>query len=85
MSLREDIYEFLQNTGKEDEDLEEAVLVGFMVVSEWQSPDGSRWLSKISGDHDRVLPPWRERMLGFEVAHEWWDDEREDDSETEEA
>lgn len=76
-TLREQAYEFVQGTHDTDEDLEGAILVGFLIVAEWQAPDGERWLSKISGDSSRALPAWRERMLGFEVAHEWWDDERE--------
>jgi len=78
-TTRERAYAFVQSTHTDDEDLEGAVLTGFLIVGEWQAPDGSRWLSKLSGDSSRSLPPWRERMFGFEVAHEWWDDEREGD------
>lgn len=78
-SVRERTYEFVQSTHVDDEDLENAVLVGFLLVAEWQAPDERRWLSKVSGDSSRPLPPWRERMMGFEVAHEWWDDEREEE------
>jgi hypothetical protein len=83
-SIRERSYAFIQETVAEDPDLEGAVLLGFMVVAEWQAPNGGRWLSKVSGDSAKTLPPWRERMLGFEVAHEWWAsegaDEEEDDA-----
>ena len=83
-SLREQAYDFVQSTHDDDEDLEGAVLTGFLIVAEWQAPDGNRWLSKISGDGSKDLSAWRERMLGFEVAHHWWDDEREDDAGSEE-
>jgi hypothetical protein len=82
-SAREQAYAFIQETVAEDEDLEGAVLLGFLIVGEWQAPNGQRWLSKISGDSARTLPAWRERMLGFEVSHEWWDSEGADEEEPE--
>ena len=84
MSLRERTYNFVQETGTEDDDLEGAVLIGFLLIGEWQAPNGNRWLSKVSGDHTSELSPWRERGMAFEVAHEWWDDEREEDAGSEE-
>jgi len=71
--VREQVYELVQSSVSGDEDLEGAVLLGFLIVAEWQAPDGNRWLSKVSGDSSRELPAWRERMFGFEVAHKWWE------------
>lgn len=51
----------------------DAILTQFLVIAEWETPTGERWISKISGDHGRILPPWRERGLAAEVLHTDWD------------
>lgn len=45
-----------------------SLLVGFLIVTEWEAPDGSRWLSKFSGDSLRELTGWRERGYAQEVV-----------------
>lgn len=60
-SARQRLYEVIQETGRQDEQLEGTVLVGFMVVAEWRGSNGEQWLSKLSGDHGGSLPPWRQR------------------------
>lgn len=54
---------------------EDAVLLQFLLVAEWESPNGDRWISKLSGDHSRQLPSWRERGLAGEVQHGRWDED----------
>ena len=72
-SVRETLHETIQATAAADDNLADSVLLGFLVVGEWQAPDGDRWLSKVSGDASgRELSPWRERGFGHEVANLWW-------------
>ncbi len=77
--LRDRIFETLQASAAEDEDLEGAMLLGFVVLAEWQAPDRERWLSKVSGDHSEPLPPWRERMFAYELAFHWENSINDDD------
>lgn len=53
---------------------EGSILTGFLLVAEWESPDGERWISKLSGDRARSLPPWRERGMASEVIAGGWSD-----------
>lgn len=81
-TVRERLFEAVQAEAHSDDDLEGAVLVGFMVVAEWRAPGGDQWISKVSGDHSAALPSWRERGLAAEVLHDWWagnDDENQGD------
>lgn len=57
----------------------DAILVGFLVVAEWETPDGERWISKNSGDHGRDLPSWRERGYAADVVYGEWNVENEED------
>jgi hypothetical protein len=62
--IREMIHQTMQATSAGDEDIDGAVLVGWVVVSEWVAPDGSRWLSRCSGNGSgsgRDLPAWQEQ------------------------
>jgi hypothetical protein len=81
--LGEDVYNFVQASAAEDPDLEGSVLIGYMLIAEWRSPDGHTWLSKIARDHDRSLPPWRQRGYASEVLYDYWegDWERDEDEE----
>lgn len=65
---REILYEAIQSSINERDDLEGSVLLGFAIIAEWQAPDGHKWLTKLSGDMFGELPPWRERMFGNELT-----------------
>lgn len=39
----------IQETASTDDDLEGAVLMGWVLVAEWMAPSGERWLSKVDG------------------------------------
>lgn len=65
---REVLYNAIQGSINERDDLEGSVLLGYAIVAEWQSPNGHKWLTKLSGDAFGELPPWRERMLGHELV-----------------
>lgn len=82
-SPRERMYEAIQATAQDDDNLTETVLVGFMVVAEWRGADGGQWLSKISGDHGSSLPTWRQRGYAAEVLNDMWGDQPDEDVEEE--
>lgn len=65
---RQLLYDAIQASINEREDLEGSVLLGFAIIAEWQAPDGHKWLTKLSGDSFAELPPWRERMFGNELV-----------------
>jgi hypothetical protein len=44
------LHNAIQRTAAEDEDLNGSVLMGWVVVAEWMSPEGQKWLSRSSGD-----------------------------------
>lgn len=81
MTAREQLYQVIQGHAG-DPDMtgapEDALLTGFLVIAEWEAPDGERWISKNSADAGgRGLPPWRERGMAAEVVHSSWGDEDE--------
>lgn len=57
----------------DDEMPDAGVVVGWVIVAEWQGSDGQRWLSKVSADAtgERRLPDWTERGLCAEVIFNW--------------
>lgn len=75
---RERLYRVIQETARDDDDLDGTVLVGFMVVAEWRGADGAQWLSKVSGDHGGNLPSWRQRGYAAEVISAFWGDQPEE-------
>lgn len=79
-SARESIYAELQaHTGGGITSAPEgSLLVGYLVVTEWEAPDGGRWLSKFSGDALRELTQWRERGYAQEVLLDAFDEPDED-------
>lgn len=55
-----------------------SLLTGWLAITEWEAPDGGRWLSTLSGDPAmRSLPPWREKGYATAIVHD--DLERDDD------
>lgn len=59
-----------------------SLLVGWLAVTEWEAPDGIRWLSSFSGDSAmRSLAPWREKGYAIALVHD--DLERDDDDDDE--
>jgi len=77
LSVRDHLYDAVQATHEDDESLQDAVLVGFLLIAEWKALSGASWISKISGDHSGELPSWRQRGLASEVVHDFWSDQEE--------
>lgn len=83
-TARDQLYQLIQSQAGDSEFTgapEDAVLTGFLVIVEWESPNGDRWISKNSGDHARNLPSWRERGLAAEVVHGFWGSDGDEDDE----
>lgn len=67
----------LEHVMRDDPDLAEGVLVGFVCVSEWMAPDGERWLALRWGDGtgepDAVKAWTRDGWLLAGDSHRWSD------------
>lgn len=68
-NIREQLYQVIQGSISESAEIEGSILLGFVLVAEWKSPNGQQWLTKLSGDSFEQLPPWRERMFGLELMN----------------
>lgn len=54
------LHEAIQRTNATDEDLDGAVLMGWVVIAEWMAPTGERWLSKVAGNASgEGCPEWQ--------------------------
>lgn len=52
----------IQASAADDEDLNGAALMGWVLVSEWMDGTGSRWLTRLSSDAQGESPPeWQVR------------------------
>jgi hypothetical protein len=71
--IRHRIHEVVQGTNDQQDELEDAVLVGWVLVSEWMDPTGERWLSKMSGSNGGDSGPtrWTERGYLHEALYNW--------------
>jgi hypothetical protein len=54
---REALAQAIQSTAADDEDLEGAILVGWVTIAEFVGGDGQRWLSRMAGDVRGQVPP----------------------------
>lgn len=65
------VFDALQATRSDDEDLDGAVLVGFAAVAEWVRPDGGRHLSIVDGrGTGERLERWQTQGYFFNVLHD---------------
>lgn len=52
--------ESIQASAATDDELEGAVLMGWVLVAEWMAPSGQRWLSKVDGSATgEGCPAWQ--------------------------
>jgi hypothetical protein len=63
----------IQGTADHDDEIEGALLTGFVAIAEWMSPSGEKWLSMIhgSGAGDAALPMWQVRGYLHEALYDW--------------
>lgn len=60
LKARAMLAESIQATASTDEELNGAVLMGWVVVAEWMSPAGQRWLSRVDGSASgEGCPAWQ--------------------------
>lgn len=63
-----------------------SLLTGWLVLTEWEAPDGGRWLSSLSGDAAmRSLTPWREKGYATAIIHGDLDSHADDDDDLDET
>lgn len=68
----------IQKIANEDVPIEGALLVGYILISEWVSPKGERWLSRVGGmghDAEEPLPAWTVKGYLSEAGETWYYDE----------
>jgi hypothetical protein len=80
-TTRSYLHRSIQASVREDRDdeLEGAVLMGWLVIAEWMHPSGYRWLSKLTANAqgDRDCPDWQWQGYAHNALHDW--PEAEDD------
>jgi hypothetical protein len=71
------IHDAIQASAEGNESLDDAVLIGWVVVSEWVSGGGTRSLVRLSGTPDGAVPPnWQTRGYLHEALFGRWDGDR---------
>lgn len=72
-SIRERVHAAIQETNDAQDDLDGAVLTGWVTVCEWMDPDGDRWISFLSGTDggEKTPPPWTIRGYLHEALFHW--------------
>lgn len=53
-----EIAETIQQTASDDDELDGAVLVGYVMIAEWVDPSGERWLSQRTWSPSGPPPMW---------------------------
>ena len=67
------IHEAIQASQEGNERLDEAVLIGWIVIAEWLSSDGTRSLVRMSGTPGGTQPPeWQTRGYLHEALFGDW-------------
>ncbi len=72
-NARRSVHEAIQFTNDSNENLEDSILVGWACVCEWSDPQGSRWLSRLSGSAggEDSPPTWQSRGYLHEALTNW--------------
>ena len=67
------IHEAIRASHEDDEDVNGAVLIGWVVVAEWLGGDGKRSLTRITGTPGGEPPPqWQVRGYMYEALFGKW-------------
>lgn len=77
--VRRVLHEAIGSTNGEEDEVQGAVLVGWVVVAEWMDEDGRFWLTKQSGDAagEKGVATWKEGGYLHEALFRW-PDEKDD-------
>lgn len=78
-NAREAMGEAIQSSARineasdEENPIEDAMLLGWVVMAEWMDPEGHRWLSRLSGlaGGDRSAPDWQLKGYLHTGLYEW--------------
>ena len=70
---RQAIHDAIQASRNDNEKLDQAVLVGWIVIAEWVASDGTRSLVRMSGTAGGSQPaPWQTRGYLHEALFGQW-------------
>ena len=70
---RQTIHDAIQASRNDNEKLDQAVLVGWIVIAEWVGSDGTRSLVRMSGTAGGAQPaPWQTRGYLHEALFGQW-------------
>ena len=71
---RQQLHDAIQGTTGGSSQLEDTVLVGWVLVAEWMDGDGERWLSNLSGCNggESSPPSWQAQGYLHNTLHEGW-------------
>ncbi len=74
-NARRRVHEAIQLTNDSNENLEGSILVGWACVAEWSDPQGSKWLSRVTGSAggEDSPPTWQSRGYLHEALTNWND------------
>lgn len=65
-----------------DGSIDGGFLLGYVLISEWMTGEGKRWLSAQSGTGaGEDIPPWQVHGYMHEVLNNWVDDDFTEDEE----
>lgn len=85
------LYDEIQATATADNELDGAVLMGYVLIAEWSTPNTERWLSKVTWSAAGKCPPaWQVDGYLHHALFEGWPaldeielDEADDDGDDE--
>jgi hypothetical protein len=71
--VRRHVHEAIQSSISGDEELDGAMLMGWVCVVEWMHPSGDRWLSRLSANTqgDRPSASWQMQGYLHNALHDW--------------
>lgn len=67
------LHEAIQTSADGDDELDGAVLIGWVCVVEWMHPSGERWLTRLSGNTrgDAHAPVWQMQGYLHNALNDW--------------
>lgn len=82
-SVRKRLHDSIQGTNDQDDEVQGAVLIGFVVVGEWMDSEGGRWLTRMDGTNggEAALTTWQSQGYLHNALNDWptdYDQDEED-------
>jgi hypothetical protein len=69
--VREELHGAIQASAAHNDDIEGAMLKGWVTIAEWVAPDGERWLSVAAAGSSPAdpAPDWQIQGYLFNILH----------------